>query len=118
MAITLDILKPLFRDDFQYKETIAVLKADFWMFASWGCSKMGIEGKSETNPDFVKMLLLKVNGHHHKGIVAITLEFNDTYTVHIINNRGRVLNTYTDVYFDQLFEVIDNRIEKIADYHH
>jgi len=94
--------------EFNLNETLAVLKHNRTIFWSWGVSKM-------TN--FLdKGLLLKVNGHHHKSYVLITLAWNDTYTVYIISNRGAVLNEYKEVYFDMLTEVIDNRIEKIADY--
>lgn len=61
-------------------------------------------------------LKFTVNGHHHKGDVLIVLDASDTYTVFILNNRARVLDKYEGVYFDQLFEVIDERIEKIKEY--
>jgi hypothetical protein len=57
-----------------------------------------------------------VNGHHHKGYVFVALDWSDTFDVHIINTQGRVLNTYNEVYIDELFNVIDNRIEKIKEY--
>jgi len=59
---------------------------------------------------------LKVSGHHHKGWVIITLSFMDTYSVYIVTNKGEIKNEYHDVYFDQLTEIIDNRVEKIKDY--
>ena len=59
---------------------------------------------------------MEVSGNHHKGSVLITLGWDDTYNVYIINNRGRVLNEYKGIYFDVLVEVIDNRIERIKEY--
>ena len=61
-------------------------------------------------------LLLTVNGNHHKGDVLIVLDGSDTYTIFILNVRGRVLDEYRDVYFDDLFNIIDNRIERIPEY--
>jgi hypothetical protein len=57
-----------------------------------------------------------VRGNHHKGYVFITLNWTDTYIVYIINIRGNILNKYEMVYFDDLVEIIDNRIEKVKDY--
>jgi len=75
---------------------------------SWGFrSPMNLDNRG---------LQFKVNGHHHSGDVLITLDGSDTYTVFIINNRGRVLDTFEGVYFDDLFTIIDNRIERIAEY--
>ena len=102
------LLYSLTKDTFNVKETMSLLRHNLPIYWSWGVS-------SVTNVSD-KGLLLKVNGHHHKSYVFITLAFDDTYTVHIISNRGNVLNTYEMVYFDMLVEVIDNRIEKIPDY--
>jgi hypothetical protein len=99
--------------DFNPDGTLSVLKSNMSIFWSWGVSKLfRVQNKEERYVG----LLLKVSGHHHKGWVLITLSWDDTYTVHIINNVGRVLDTFETVYFDDLVEVIDNRIEKIEDY--
>ena len=63
-------------------------------------------------------LKFTVNGNHHKGDVLIVLDASDTYTVFILNLRGRVLDKYEQVYFDDLFDIIDERIEKIEEYVH
>ena len=62
-----------------------------------------------------KGLCLKVNGHHHKGYVLITLDWSDTYDVHMINNRGVVLKTFEQVYFDDLNTIIDGYVEDIPE---
>jgi len=93
--------------DFDQMLTMEVLQSNRSIFWSWGVSKR------------VKMtggLMIKVSGHHHKGWVLITLGWDDLYRVHIIGNRGKVLDTYEGIFFDYLVEVIDSRIEKISDY--
>jgi hypothetical protein len=44
----------------------------------------------------------------------VSLDFNDTYTVDIINFEGTILNTYEMIYFDKLTEIIDDRIETVG----
>lgn len=96
--------------DFNVTETLLVLRHNRMTYWSWGVSKL-------LNM-FDKGLCLKVSGNHHKGWVIITLSFMDTYSVYIVSNKGEVKNEYHDVYFDQLTEIIDNRIERIKEYKH
>jgi hypothetical protein len=94
--------------EFDPSETLNYFKAHGFLFWSWGASRF-------TNFNNLG-LCFKVNGHHHKGYVFVALDWSDTFDVHIINTQGRVLNTYNEVYIDELFNVIDNRIEKIKEY--
>ena len=95
-------LLPLLQREFDPKETMRILTYNKPIYWSWGVfTWYNIKNKG---------LLLKVSGRHHKGLVLITLAWNDTYTVQIINMRKVVLQTYEMVYFDNLVEVIDNRI--------
>ena len=103
-----EVCFPLLEREFDLKETMKVLSYDQRIFFSWGVSK-----RINLND---KGLLLNVNGNHHKGSVLITLAWNDTYSVYIINNRGKILDEYKEVYFDVLTEMIDNRIERIKEY--
>ena len=101
-------LVPKLEMEFDMKETLNVLRAVPSIYWSWGVSKIAnLMGKG---------LILKVNGNHHKGYVMITLSYDDTYSVYIVNRLGRILNEYKMIYFDQLTEIIDNRIEKISEY--
>lgn len=104
-----EVCFPLLEREFNLNETMKVLSYNPSVFWSWDVTK-----RQNLND---KGLLLDVNGHHHKGSVLITLGWNDTYCVYIINNRGRILNEYKEVYFDVLTELIDNRIERIEEYH-
>jgi hypothetical protein len=108
MSITLEILKPLCQREFDPNETLRVLRHNQTIYWSWGVTKL-------VNVDN-KGLLMKVNGHHHKGYVFVTLAYDDTYSVHIISTHGNVKQTFHMVYFDTLTEIIDNRIERIKDY--
>jgi len=94
--------------EFDPRETLSVLQYNRNIFWSWGVSKMvNLQNKG---------LMFKVNGHHHKGWVLVTLGWEDLYKVYIVSNTGKFLDEYTGIFFDDLVEVIDNRIEKIPDY--
>ena len=99
-------LDTLVEREFVVSETLQLLKLDFFKYASWGVQSL----RNFNN----KGLLMNVNGHHYKSYVFIILAYNDTYTVHLVNNRGRVTETFNEVYFDELTDVIDNRIERIS----
>ena len=102
------ILIPLMECEFSVKETLSQLNVIPQILWSWGMNDLtNVQNKG---------LLFKVQGHHHKGYVFITLSFMDTYTVRIVGMDGTIKDTYTDVYCDQLVEIIDNRVEKIPDY--
>ena len=101
-------LDTLVERDFIVSETMQLLKFELFKYLSWGVqSARNFKGKG---------LLLNVNGRHYKSYVFIILAYNDTYTVHLVNNRGRVTETFNEVYFDELANVIDKRIEYISEY--
>lgn len=103
-----NVIKSKLKMEFNPSETLLLLAQNRHKFWSWGVSnKVNIENKG---------LLLKVSGHHHKGYVLVTLAYDDTYTVDIVSTHGKVKDTYEMVYFDMLFETIDDRIERIAEY--
>jgi len=109
-------IEKLLERDFNYTETLAVLKSNLMKYWSWGVSNVQLVGVQLQDKNYVTGLLLKVNAHHHKSYVLITLAWDDTYCVYIINNRGKILNEYKDVYFDMLVSTIDDRIERIDEY--
>ncbi|MFZ4402071.1 MAG: hypothetical protein ACOYO1_18725 [Bacteroidales bacterium] len=58
-----------------------------------------------------------VSGFKHKGIVSI--KFNDgqdLFDIHFADSNDENIDTINMVYFDQLVEVIDERVEKTDDY--
>ena len=52
----------------------------------------------------------KVQGFKFKGIVSITLQPNDTYKIELIKNK-KVIQEFTDVYFDEMVNLIDEKVE-------
>lgn len=63
-----------------------------------------------------KVFYFKVSGHHHKGYVVITLAWDDTYTVRLVSNKWVEKSKFEMVYCDQLAELIDEKVERIAAY--
>jgi hypothetical protein len=89
---------------------------------SWGASKFQsvkgnqLEGIGE---DYLAGLIFYVRGMKHKGHVFITLAGNDTYTVsigHLRRLKFNVKKQEKDVYFDELYQVIDELIERQEHY--
>ena len=98
----------LFKREFDSTETMQWLTANQTMFWSWGVSKkINVQNKG---------LLLRVNGHHHKGYVLITLDWNDIYEVHLIKTNGTITSSHENVYCDELQHFIDGKIEYIPQY--
>jgi hypothetical protein len=105
------VLKPFCKCEFNVKETMQWLSHNKPMYWSWGVSKL-------TNL-FNAGLLLRVHGHHHNGYVLITLNGGaDLYEFRLLKTNGTVIATFEDVYCDDLQEMIDNKIERIAEYIH
>ncbi len=94
--------------DMNQKETLQLLQSYGMLFWSWGASGFTALGK--------RALAFRVNGHHHKGLIFISVNGSDLYNVDIVEKNHEIKETITDLYFDQLFDAIDTRIEKIDDY--
>jgi hypothetical protein len=74
-------------------------------------------------------LAFKVNAHHFKGIVCISLdEGQDLYDISFFDNYSyasfvknkkpsKQFQPMTGIFCDQLVELIDDNIERIAAYH-
>jgi len=63
-----------------------------------------------------KALIFKVNGHHFKDAVVITLNGSDLFDIYYVNRKQEIVDMATDIYFDDLVDTIDKKIEYIADY--
>jgi hypothetical protein len=96
--------------EFNTTETVNLLKMYGFRFLSWGPS--GFKNLND------RVLTFKVQGHHHKGYVCISLGWDDTYTVRLISTRGNTKFEREGVYFDMLFDVLDEQIERIPEYVH
>jgi len=104
----LALITPFFQREFDPNETLQWVRRNRLWCATWGFN-------SPTNWQN-KALSFKVSGFHHKGTVLITLAWNDTYTVRLINTRGTIKKVFEEVYCDDLAELIDEQVERIADY--
>ena len=96
-------VKTLYKCEYNLQETLLVLTHNKAIYWCWKVTK-------KYNLDN-KCMVLKVSGHFHKGYVAITLDWNDTYIVTFLTTTGRILKTVDTVYFDDLVNVIDDNIE-------
>lgn len=102
------LVSTLLLRDFNVKElysNIAVGNVKVWSWGAHEYANMADKG-----------LIFRVQGHHHKGWVLVTLDWNDVYIVHLINTDATIKQTIQGVYDDILIETIDNAVEKIADY--
>jgi len=86
-------------------ETLAQLKAfGGWMgTGSWGMHKL-INCAN-------KALRMTVQGRLFKGHVYISVNGADLYDVTFCSNRGTIKKVLNDVYFDDLFRLMDYEIE-------
>lgn len=89
------------------KYIMSILKTQLMVMWSWGFnSPMAIENG----------LRFKVQGFKFKGIVEVVYnEGRDLFAVSFCK-AGRVVKSVDGVYFDELVSVIDNFVEKTADY--
>jgi hypothetical protein len=70
------------------------------------------------SPRIIKQgLSFLVNGFKHKGRVNISYnEGQDLFDVYLLDENDKIVDTINMVYFDQLVEVIDERVERTEDY--
>lgn len=100
-------------DSFSPNETLQWLKQNPIVTMSWGLHDPKVLRKDS----LVTGLIFKVNGHHHKGSVLITLAWDDTYTVRFINNHYQEVKDKLEmVYCDLLQNSIDEVIEQLPTY--
>jgi hypothetical protein len=98
----------LLQREFDFNDTLMVLKSPINIYWTWGVEKIyKIENQG---------LVLKVNGHHWKNFVLITLGWNDTYTVSLLDAELNPTKTITEIYYDMLQNTIDKEIEYIEAY--
>ena len=98
--------------NFDANELMQLLKSKgFAVFASWGASQFTVNDKNDTT-----MFKMKVNGNHHKGYVYIFLSFLDLFNVYLTKFDDTIVNKIDGLYFDQLVNWIDEKIEWIDAY--
>jgi len=63
-----------------------------------------------------KFLRFTVNGHLHKGHVWVMVNGNDLFDVYLTSSQGNIKQVITQVYLDELTNIIDINVEKIGLY--
>ena len=96
------------------QELMQLLMLNMPMYMSWGVQRTKVVDNT-SNP---KMLRLTVNGHHHKGHVYIFVNGMDLYDVYLTSRQGKIKELVEGLYFDQLANWIDRKIERIDAYTH
>jgi len=103
-----EVLKSAPERSFDPQETMQWLRANPLWLMTWAARDFSqYENKA---------LFFTVSGHHHKGIVLITLGWDDTYTVRLLSSQWNEKAKFENVYCDELAELIDNKVERIKDY--
>ena len=103
-----DKMTELLQREFDLNETLMVLKSPINIYWTWGVEKIyNVKNQG---------LILKVNGHHWKNFVLVTLAWNDTYTISLLDEELNPKKTITEIYFDMLQNKIDREIEFIEEY--
>ena len=103
-----DKMTELLQREFDLNETLMVLKSPINIYWTWGVEKIyNVKNQG---------LILKVNGHHWKKFVLVTLAWNDTYTISLLDEELNPTKTITEIYFDMLQNTIDREIEFIEEY--
>lgn len=89
---------------FDPNETVKWLRANPILPMSWGYrNAINIQNKG---------LLFTVSGLIHTGLVLITLSWDDTYTVRLLNKQyNQVGEAHTGIYCDMLANFIDRLVE-------
>jgi len=93
------------------KELLQLLKHDVRIFWSWGSHAYRVD-----NTPITKMFRMQVSGHHHKGHVYIFVNGLDLFDVYLTSIKGIIKDKIEGLYFDQLVEWIDEKIERVAAY--
>ena len=81
---------------------------------SWGAHNW--QTRAFKGYDNVYYLRFTVNGRLFKGHIYIVLNGLDLYDIYYCTNRGTIKMVNTNIYFDQMTDVIDIKIEKVPEY--
>lgn len=108
----LDVKAAMCRE-FDYKETIQLLRINVNIWWSWAVTKITVENPSKP---YTKVLRFRVRGHHHKGHVYIFVNGMDLYDVYLTNLQGKIVKCTEGLYFDMLQDWIDTNVERIPAY--
>ena len=109
------VLKGLAKDSFNPTETLQWVCANKLWCMTWGIKNI-TTFTGNAPKGYSKVLFFTVSGLKHKGIVAISLAYNDTYTIDLLTSNWEPVKTIDMIYCDQLAEIIDNEVERVKEY--
>jgi hypothetical protein len=94
-------------------DLMALLRSSGSIMMSWGADKFTLD-----NTKHPKMFRMYVRGFHHRGHVYIFLNGLDLFDVYLTNSKGIIKDRTPEMglYFDQLVDWIDEKIERIPEY--
>jgi hypothetical protein len=107
-AKRLAVLEKSCQREFDANETMQWVNHNMLWRMTWGARNFTAFDK--------KALFFNVSGNNHKGIVLITLGWDDTYTITLLSTQWNVKQVIENVYCDDLAETIDIKVERIAEY--
>lgn len=94
-------------------ETLRWIKRDVRKFICWGATAFTIDKDERGEIYFLRFF---VSGMKHTGHIYIVVNGNDTFRIYYTSNKGTIRHIHDEIYVDMLNEVIDNKIEKQANY--
>jgi hypothetical protein len=94
-------------------DLINLLKSSGVIMMSWGADGFMID--QHKTP---RMFRMTVRGNHHKGYVYIFLNGMDLFDVYLTDYKGKIKDRTDEmgIYFDQLVDWIDEKVERIPEY--
>jgi hypothetical protein len=97
--------------DLNVQELMQLLKMNISIFWSWGAHNFIVDNKKRT-----RMFRMNVSGHHFKGHVYIFVNGSDLFDVYLTTPQGIIKDKIEGLYFDDLVDWIDTKVEKISAY--
>ena len=79
-------------------------------FLGWNIDKR-ISVLRDDDDDCVGMIM-KLNHKNFNDMLLITLSWDDTYRVRFVDQDFNIIDDIEGLFFDQLFEVIDRRLDE------
>ena len=69
-----------------------------------------VDDDDEQIDGYCKGMLMKLNHPKYSDMILITLSYDDTYRIRFMDRECNVTDDIEGIYFDMLFECINNRI--------
>jgi hypothetical protein len=92
------------------EDLMFLLKHDIYIYWSWGAM-------DECYNSQKTWFRVSVSGHHHTGYVYIFLNGADLFDVYLTTATDEtIINFVKDLYFDELVDWIDEKVEKVPEY--